>query len=79
MAHTTIEQFATELKMPSGALLEQLAAAGVAVKREGDTLTEQDKTRLLDYLRRQHGARFRSRASRYIAAALAGGNCLACR
>ncbi len=56
MAHTTIEQFATELKMPSGALLEQLAAAGVAVKREGDTLTEQDKTRLLDYLRRQHGA-----------------------
>ena len=56
MAHTTIEQFATELKMPAGALLEQLAAAGVAVKREGDTLTEQDKTRLLDYLRKQHGA-----------------------
>ncbi len=56
MAHTTIEQFATELKMPAGALLEQLAAAGVAVKREGDNLTEQDKTRLLDYLRKQHGA-----------------------
>jgi len=56
MAHTTIEQFATELKMPAGALLEQLAAAGVAVKREGDSLTEQDKTRLLDYLRKQHGA-----------------------
>ena len=30
MAQTTIEQFATELKMPPGALLEQLAAAGVA-------------------------------------------------
>ena len=29
MAHTTIEQFATELRMPAGALLEQLAAAGV--------------------------------------------------
>ena len=56
MAHTTIEQFATELKMPAGALLEQLAAAGVAAKREGDKLTEQDKTRLLDYLRKQHGA-----------------------
>jgi translation initiation factor IF-2 len=56
MAHTTIEQFATELKMPAGALLEQLAAAGVGAKREGDKLTEQDKTRLLDYLRKQHGA-----------------------
>src|SRR5436305_6216784 len=56
MAQTTIEAFATELKMPAGALLEQLAAAGVAGKREGDKLTEQDKTRLLDYLRKQHGA-----------------------
>jgi translation initiation factor IF-2 len=56
MAQTTIEQFATELKMPAGALLEQLAAAGVGGKRAGDNLTEQDKTRLLDYLRRQHGA-----------------------
>ena len=56
MAQTTIEQFATELKMPAGALLEQLAAAGVGAKREGDKLTEQDKTRLLDYLRKQHGA-----------------------
>src|SRR5438045_6362118 len=56
MAQTQIEQFATELKMPAGALLEQLAAAGVSDKREGDNLTEQDKTRLLDYLRKQHGA-----------------------
>jgi translation initiation factor IF-2 len=56
MAQSTIEQFATELKMPSGALLEQLAAAGVDVKKAGDKLTEQDKTRLLDYLRKQHGA-----------------------
>ncbi len=56
MAQTTIEQFATDLKMPAGALLEQLAAAGVDGKKEGDKLTEQDKTRLLDYLRKQHGA-----------------------
>ena len=56
MAHTTIEQFATELKMPAGALLEQLTAAGVAGKKQGDNLSEQDKTRLLDYLRKQHGA-----------------------
>ncbi len=56
MAHTTIEQFATELKMPAGALLEQLARAGVDGKQEGDKLSEQDKTKLLDYLRKQHGA-----------------------
>ena len=52
----TIEQFATELKMPPGALIEQLAAAGMGGKAIGDRLTEQDKTRLLDYLRKQHGA-----------------------
>ncbi|HET6803241.1 MAG TPA: translation initiation factor IF-2 N-terminal domain-containing protein, partial [Casimicrobiaceae bacterium] len=56
MAQTTIEQFATDLKMPAGALLEQLSAAGVAGKKQGDNLSEQDKTRLLDYLRKQHGA-----------------------
>ena len=56
MAQTTIEQFATELRMPAGALIEQLAAAGVGGKSLGDNLSEQDKTRLLDYLRRQHGA-----------------------
>src|SRR5450432_928713 len=56
MAQTTIEQFASELKMPAGALLEQLAAAGVSAKQEGDNLSEVDKTRLLDYLRKQHGA-----------------------
>src|SRR5205809_1127061 len=55
MAQTTIEQFATEMKMPPGVLLEQLAAAGVAGKKQGDKLSEQDKTRLLDYLRKQHG------------------------
>ena len=56
MAHTTIEQFATELKIPPGALLEQLGRAGLASKKAGDVLSEQDKTRLLDYLRKQHGA-----------------------
>src|SRR5687768_15155725 len=36
--------------------IEQLAAAGMGGKSIGDRLTEQDKTRLLDYLRKQHGA-----------------------
>jgi transcription termination factor NusA len=56
MAHTTIEQFATELKLPPGALIEQLAKAGVSGKAEGDGLSEQDKTKLLEYLQKQHGA-----------------------
>ncbi len=56
MAHTTIEQFATELKIPAGALLEQLVKAGVAGKKEGDKLSEVDKTKLLEYLQKQHGA-----------------------
>ncbi|HKW81641.1 MAG TPA: translation initiation factor IF-2 [Casimicrobiaceae bacterium] len=55
MPQTTVDKFATELKMPAGMLLEQLAAAGVAGKKQGDKLSEQDKTRLLDYLRKQHG------------------------
>src|ERR1700681_1164526 len=56
MAHTTIEQFATELKLPPGALLEQLAKAGVDGKKQGDNLSEHDKTKLLEYLQKQHGA-----------------------
>ncbi len=55
MAHTTIEQFATELKMPAGLLLEQLGKAGVGGKKEGDKLSETDKTKLLEFLRKQHG------------------------
>ena len=55
MAMMTVSQFATELKMPAPALLEQLAKAGVNKQASNDTLSEQDKTRLLDYLRRAHG------------------------
>ncbi|QDX80778.1 translation initiation factor IF-2 [Denitratisoma sp. DHT3] len=55
MAQMSVAQFATELKMPAAALLEQLEKAGVAKAAAGDLLTEQDKTRLLEYLRRSHG------------------------
>ena len=56
MAQTSVAQFAESLKMPAAALLEQLQKAGVGKSRIDDLLTEQDKTRLLDYLRRSHGA-----------------------
>ncbi len=56
MAHMSVAQFAGELKMPPKLLIEQLRAAGVNKTLAEDTLTEQDKTRLLDYLRKSHGA-----------------------
>jgi translation initiation factor IF-2 len=55
MAQMSVSQFASELKMPANALLEQLQKAGVSKQAANDTLTEQDKTRLLDYLRKSHG------------------------
>jgi translation initiation factor IF-2 len=56
MAQMNVEQFAGELRMPAVVLLEQLRAAGVIKKLASDPLSEQDKTRLLDYLRKSHGA-----------------------
>ncbi len=52
-----VEQFAKELKVPPELLVEQLSAAGVSVKGVKDPLTDQDKARLLDYLRGKHGAK----------------------
>ena len=54
-AQMSVAQFAAELKMPPVALIEQLAKAGVVKQASSDTLTEQDKTRLLDFLRKAHG------------------------
>jgi translation initiation factor IF-2 len=56
MAQTNVTQFAKELGVPATMLLEQLQAAGVDKSLLEDTmLTEQDKTQLLEYLRRVHG------------------------
>ncbi len=50
-----VAQFAAELNLQPALLIEQLQAAGVSVKQVDDALTDQDKTRLLDYLRDKHG------------------------
>jgi translation initiation factor IF-2 len=50
-----VEQFALELKLPPELLLEQLKAAGVSKKDVVDSVTEDDKAHLLDYLRKMHG------------------------
>src|SRR6185436_18863626 len=49
-------QFASELKVPPSVLLEQLRAAGVEKRIADDSLSEQDKARLLEYLRKSHGS-----------------------
>ncbi|KIO48715.1 translation initiation factor IF-2 [Nitrosospira sp. NpAV] len=57
MSQMNVEQFASELGVLPTVLLEQLQAAGVSKKMTADSLTEQDKTQLLDYLRKIHGAK----------------------
>jgi translation initiation factor IF-2 len=57
MAHSSVAQFATELNLPPALLLEQLKAAGVAKFAAEETLSEQDKALLLDYLRESHGSK----------------------
>ncbi|MGA3975324.1 translation initiation factor IF-2 [Ralstonia nicotianae] len=56
MASTTVAQLAGELNRSAAALLEQLQAAGVQKATPEDVITESDKTRLLDYLKRAHGS-----------------------
>ena len=55
MPKSNVTQFAEDLKLPVALLLEQLQAAGVKKKAGEDAITEQDKARLLDYLREMHG------------------------
>ena len=55
MTQTSVAQFAGELKVPPSVLLEQLRAAGVNKRVADDVLSDQDKTKLLEYLRKAHG------------------------
>ena len=53
MAKVNVAQFATELKLPVEKLVEQLKSAGVKKALSEETaLTEGDKTKLLEYLRK---------------------------
>ena len=56
MTSTTVAQFAAELKMPADVLLEQLKSAGVSKTSEADAVTEADKGKLLESLRKAHGS-----------------------
>src|ERR1044071_1628076 len=56
MASNNVAQFATELKMPADLLLSQLKSAGVEKSSASDPLSKDDKDKLLEHLRRTHGA-----------------------
>ena len=47
-------EFAHAIRVPTAALLEQLARAGVTKKGPNDRMLERDKSKLLKYLRSSH-------------------------
>ena len=55
MATTTVKVLAKELKRTATDLLEQLKAAGIDKGSEDDSITEKDKTALLEHLQKAHG------------------------
>ncbi len=55
MATSRVETFAAELKLDVDVLLEQLKTAGVDKSSGADLLSEADKERLLEALRKAHG------------------------
>jgi translation initiation factor IF-2 len=55
MATTTVKVLAKELKRTAADLLEQLKAAGIDKSSEDDSITEKDKTALLEHLQKAHG------------------------
>lgn len=55
MAKVNVAQFAKELGLPAGLLLEQLQAAGIDKHLKTDPISDQDKVQLLEHLRGAHG------------------------
>ena len=55
MATTTVKVLAKELKRTAADLLEQLKSAGIEKGSEDESITEKDKTVLLEYLQKAHG------------------------
>ncbi|MGB5305471.1 MAG: translation initiation factor IF-2 [Gammaproteobacteria bacterium] len=57
MSEVTVKQFAEVVGVPPERLLMQLSEAGLDVNDENATITESEKTQLLDFLRQSHGKR----------------------
>ena len=57
MSEVTVKQFAEVVGVPTDRLLAQLGEAGLEIRDENATITETQKTQLLDFLRESHGKR----------------------
>lgn len=55
MPEVKVSQFADNVGISIDRLLEQLNEAGIATKQADDTITDDEKTQLLGYLRQKHG------------------------
>ncbi|MGE0081264.1 MAG: translation initiation factor IF-2 [Thiohalomonadaceae bacterium] len=56
MSEVTVKQFAEVIGVPLDRLLTQLAGAGVSAKAGDDVIGDEDKEKLLAYLRHRHGS-----------------------
>ncbi len=56
MPETTVKSFAEQIGVAPDKLLQQLVAAGIADKKSGDPLSDDEKMALLNFLRTHHGA-----------------------
>ena len=57
MTEVTVKQFAEVVGVPTDRLLTQLVEAGLEVTDENATISDSEKTRLLEFLRQSHGKR----------------------
>jgi translation initiation factor IF-2 len=57
MTEVTVKQFAEVVGVPTDRLLTQLGEAGLEVTDENATISDSEKTRLLEFLRQSHGKR----------------------
>ncbi len=55
MSDITVKKLAESVKTPVDKLLEQLAAAGIKVKNEDDSISDEQKKTLLAFLQKSHG------------------------
>lgn len=55
MSQVTISQFAEVVKIPADRLLEQLATAGISKSSVDDEISDDEKMKLLGFLRESHG------------------------
>ncbi len=55
MPDITVSEFAADVGVPVDRLREQLVEAGLSEKNEQDTITDDEKTKLLAFLRKKHG------------------------